>query len=136
MLLYFVVDLLHHSTCSKALSSTLQHRDDECLKRQIVSLEDIRSSVQVHKYSRRLWAALLAEFLGLAIFQVYGGSANDDVAALANGITLAVIGSHDKRASSILQSKCAAHSRALAVAERSQLQEPSPSKPLRGPLGQ
>lgn len=48
---------------------------------------------QVHRYSRRLWAALLAEFLGLAIFQIYGGSANDDVAALANGITLAVIGS-------------------------------------------
>lgn len=46
----------------------------------------------MHRYSRRLWAALLAEFLGLAIFQVYGGSANDDVAALANGITLAVIG--------------------------------------------
>ena len=51
--------------------------------------------MQVHRYSRRLWAALLAEFLGLAIFQIYGGSANDDVAALANGITLAVIGGHD-----------------------------------------
>lgn len=41
-----------------------------------------------------MWAALLAEFLGLCIFQIYGGSANDDVAALANGITLAVIGRH------------------------------------------
>lgn len=50
--------------------------------------------MQVHRYSRRLWAALLAEFLGLAIFQIYGGSANDDVAALANGITLAVIGAY------------------------------------------
>jgi hypothetical protein len=45
----------------------------------------------VHKYSRRLWTALLAEFIGMAIFQIYGGSANDEVAAFGNGLTLAVI---------------------------------------------
>lgn len=45
----------------------------------------------MHKYSRRLWAALLAEFIGMAIFQIYGGSANDEVAAFGNGLTLAVI---------------------------------------------
>jgi hypothetical protein len=45
----------------------------------------------VHRYSRRLWAALWAEFLGMAIFQIYGGSANDEVAAFGNGLTLAVV---------------------------------------------
>ena len=40
----------------------------------------------------RVWAALFAEFLGLAIFQIYGGSANDDVAAFGNGITLCILG--------------------------------------------
>lgn len=49
---------------------------------------------QVHKFSRRQWAALLAEALGLAIFQLYGGSANDEVAAFGNGITLAVLSEH------------------------------------------
>ncbi|KAK9809551.1 hypothetical protein WJX73_000988 [Symbiochloris irregularis] len=39
----------------------------------------------------RVWAALFAEFLGLAIFQIYGGSANDDVAAFGNGITLCIL---------------------------------------------
>jgi len=47
--------------------------------------------VQPFKYSRRLWAALLAEFIGMAIFQIYGGSANDEVAAFGNGLTLAVV---------------------------------------------
>ena len=45
----------------------------------------------MHKFSRRQWAALFAEFLGLAIFQIYGGSANDEVAAFGNGITLAIL---------------------------------------------
>ncbi|CAL5221141.1 g3278 [Coccomyxa viridis] len=44
-----------------------------------------------YRYSRRLWAALLAEFIGMAIFQIYGGSANDEVAAFGNGLTLAVV---------------------------------------------
>ncbi|CAK0782069.1 hypothetical protein CVIRNUC_005545 [Coccomyxa viridis] len=44
-----------------------------------------------YKYSRRLWAAMLAEFIGMAIFQIYGGSANDEVAAFGNGLTLAVV---------------------------------------------
>jgi len=46
---------------------------------------------QPYKYSRRLWAALLAEFIGMTIFQIYGGSANDEVAAFGNGLTLAVV---------------------------------------------
>ena len=94
----------------------------------IDNADDLLASFKVHRYSRRLWAALLAEFLGLCIFQIYGGairqrltvcwetlwpglrtqagfsctsnhtkactagSANDDVAALSNGFTLAVIG--------------------------------------------
>ena len=28
----------------------------------------------------------------MAIFQIYGGSANDEVAAFGNGLTLAVVG--------------------------------------------
>ena len=47
--------------------------------------------LQVHHFSKRLWASLLAECLGLAIFQIYGGSANDEVAAFGNGITLAIL---------------------------------------------
>ena len=47
--------------------------------------------MQPYRYSRRLWAALLAEFIGMAIFQIYGGSANDEVAAFGNGLTLAVV---------------------------------------------
>ena len=47
--------------------------------------------MQPNRYSRRLWAALLAEFIGMAIFQIYGGSANDEVAAFGNGLTLAVV---------------------------------------------
>ena len=50
--------------------------------------------LQVHHFSKRLWASLLAEFLGLAIFQIYGGSANDEVAAFGNGITLAILSKH------------------------------------------
>jgi hypothetical protein len=33
----------------------------------------------------------MAEFLGMAVFQIYGGSANDEVAAFGNGLTLAVV---------------------------------------------
>lgn len=51
----------------------------------------VLSCMQPYRYSRRLWAALLAEFIGMAIFQIYGGSANDEVAAFGNGLTLAVV---------------------------------------------
>ena len=43
-------------------------------------------------YPRKLQAALLAEFIGMAIFQIYGGNAPDSVAAFGNGITLVVLG--------------------------------------------
>ncbi|KAK9822545.1 hypothetical protein WJX74_003389 [Apatococcus lobatus] len=42
-------------------------------------------------HTRRLWAALLAEFVGLMIFQIYGGNAADEVAAFGNGITLVIL---------------------------------------------
>ena len=48
--------------------------------------------MQVTTWSRKLWAALLAEFIGMAIFQIYGGNAPDSVAAYGNGITLAILG--------------------------------------------
>ena len=44
------------------------------------------------RYPRKLQAALLAEFIGMAIFQIYGGNAPDSVAAFGNGITLVVLG--------------------------------------------
>ncbi len=48
--------------------------------------------MQAARSSRRsLWAVLMAEFLGMAVFQIYGGSANDEVAAFGNGLTLAVV---------------------------------------------
>ena len=53
--------------------------------------DNVFSHAQPYRYSRRLWAALLAEFIGMAIFQIYGGSANDEVAAFGNGLTLAVV---------------------------------------------
>lgn len=45
-------------------------------------------------YPRKLQAALVAEFIGMAIFQIYGGNAPDSVAAFGNGITLVVLGNH------------------------------------------
>lgn len=47
--------------------------------------------VQAVRSRRSLWTVLVAEFLGMAIFQIYGGSANDEVAAFGNGLTLAVV---------------------------------------------
>ena len=85
--------------------------------------------MQVHRYSRRLWAALLAEFVGLAIFQIYGGSANDDVAALANGITLAVIGGPDNFVPLIIARYYASNS-SRPDKEDFQLPERSLRKPL------
>ena len=32
----------------------------------------------------------------MTIFQIYGGSANDEVAAFGNGLTLAVVSKHPK----------------------------------------
>lgn len=43
-----------------------------------------------HTERRKLIAALCAEFLGLLIFQLYGGEAHESVAAFGNGLTLAV----------------------------------------------
>ncbi|KAK9831439.1 hypothetical protein WJX81_004683 [Elliptochloris bilobata] len=54
------------------------------------SSSDALAAFKVHRFGARLWAALLAEFIGLAIFQIYGGSANDEVAAFGNGLTLAI----------------------------------------------
>lgn len=34
----------------------------------------------------------MAEFVGLMIFQIYGGNAADEVAAFGNGITLVILG--------------------------------------------
>lgn len=48
--------------------------------------------VSFWNYSRQLKAALLAEFIGMMIFQIYGGNAPDSVAAFGNGITLVVLG--------------------------------------------
>ena len=48
--------------------------------------------VSVWSYSSKLKAALLAEFIGMMIFQIYGGNAPDSVAAFGNGITLVVLG--------------------------------------------
>ena len=45
----------------------------------------------VWQYSSKLKAALLAEFIGMMIFQIYGGNAPDSVAAFGNGITLVVL---------------------------------------------
>ena len=51
-----------------------------------------QSVLQVNTWSRRLWAALLAEFLGTAIFEIYGGNAPNSVAAYGNGIPLGILG--------------------------------------------
>ena len=50
------------------------------------------TEVQVNKWSRKLWAAVLAEFLGMTIFEIYGGNAPNSVAAYGNGITLGILG--------------------------------------------
>lgn len=47
---------------------------------------------QVNKWTRKVWAAVLAEFVGMAIFEIYGGNAPDSVAAYGNGITLGILG--------------------------------------------
>ena len=49
-------------------------------------------AVQVNKWTRKLWAAVLAEFLGMTIFEIYGGNAPNSVAAYGNGITLGILG--------------------------------------------
>ncbi len=48
--------------------------------------------LQVNKWTRKVWAAVLAEFVGMAIFEIYGGNAPDSVAAYGNGITLGILG--------------------------------------------
>lgn len=48
--------------------------------------------VQINKWTRKVWAAVLAEFVGMAIFEIYGGNAPDSVAAYGNGITLGILG--------------------------------------------
>ena len=52
----------------------------------------IRGASRVWSYSSKLKAAFVAEFLGMMIFQIYGGNAPDSVAAFGNGITLVVLG--------------------------------------------
>ena len=51
-----------------------------------------RVVLQVNKWTRKVWAAVLAEFVGMAIFEIYGGNAPDSVAAYGNGITLGILG--------------------------------------------
>ncbi len=51
-----------------------------------------RIVLQVNKWTRKVWAAVLAEFVGMAIFEIYGGNAPDSVAAYGNGITLGILG--------------------------------------------
>ena len=55
-------------------------------------LSNTKFVLQVNTWSRKLWAALLAEFLGMAIFEIYGGNAPNSVAAYGNGITLGILG--------------------------------------------
>ena len=55
-------------------------------------LSNAKLVLQVNTWSRKLWAALLAEFLGMAIFEIYGGNAPNSVAAYGNGITLGILG--------------------------------------------
>ena len=53
---------------------------------------DGNTVLQVNKWTRKVWAAVLAEFVGMAIFEIYGGNAPDSVAAYGNGITLGILG--------------------------------------------
>ena len=41
--------------------------------------------------NKRLYAALAAEFLGMLLFSLYGGSANDSAAAFGNGLSLMIL---------------------------------------------
>ena len=52
----------------------------------------IRDAARGRSHSRKLRAALVAELIGMMIFQIYGGNAPDSVAAFGNGITLVVLG--------------------------------------------
>ena len=52
----------------------------------------MRAGLRSLSRSRKLQAALVAEFIGMAIFQIYGGNAPNSVAAFGNGITLVVLG--------------------------------------------
>ena len=49
---------------------------------------------------------LVAEFLGMAVFQIYGGSANDEVAAFGNGLTLAVVSAPPALTSQLASTRC------------------------------
>ena len=51
-----------------------------------------RAGLRALSHSRKLQAALVAEFIGMTIFQIYGGNAPNSVAAFGNGITLVVLG--------------------------------------------
>ena len=65
--------------------------------------------LQVNKWTRKLWAAVLAEFLGMAIFEIYGGNAPNSVAAYGNGITLGILGAAPSllhRQTAVLESAC------------------------------
>lgn len=64
-----------------------------CLRcRDLLTVATLATQVQVNKWSRKLWAAVLAEFLGMTIFEIYGGNAPNSVAAYGNGITLGILG--------------------------------------------
>ncbi|DBB12410.1 hypothetical protein WJX82_007201 [Trebouxia sp. C0006] len=52
---------------------------------------DLLAPLKVNKWTRKVWAAVLAEFVGMAIFEIYGGNAPDSVAAYGNGITLGIL---------------------------------------------
>lgn len=58
----------------------------------LLTVSNTGIQVQVNKWSRKLWAAVLAEFLGMTIFEIYGGNAPNSVAAYGNGITLGILG--------------------------------------------
>lgn len=58
----------------------------------LLLVSQLVSKLQVNKWSRKLWAAVLAEFLGMTIFEIYGGNAPNSVAAYGNGITLGILG--------------------------------------------
>ena len=51
-----------------------------------------RGALRLSSDRRKLQAALVAEFIGMTIFQIYGGNAPNSVAAFGNGITLVVLG--------------------------------------------
>jgi len=51
-----------------------------------------RGGLHSLSHTRKLQAALVAEFIGMTVFQIYGGNAPNSVAAFGNGITLVVLG--------------------------------------------